>query len=147
MNRIEDYRPSEHEEYMSSPQLEYFERLLQRKKADLISTTTSAREELKESWLRGPDLFDVATSHADMALDIEDLARQRLNLSKIERALSKIKSGDYGYCELSGEKIGLQRLMAQPVATLCVEVQESMERAGRRQRVTPGVGEMTYSFA
>ena len=146
MSEIDVYRPTKDEDYMNQKQLAYFEKVLTARRNQIITSAISAKNELKESWLRGPDLFDIAASQAEIALDLGDLERNRAQLRRIENALAKIKSGEYGYCEITGDKIGLKRLEAQPFATLCIEAQESFEREVKGMRVPPKMGEVMYSY-
>lgn len=134
MNDHNSYKPTENEEYMNPSQLLYFrERLLNWRK-ELLSTTKSSRNDLKETNGQAPDLFDVASKNIDLAIDIEDMERRGRDIVLIDKALSRINSGEYGYCDLSGEEIGIRRLDAQPTATLCIQVQEMLERNSQMNR-------------
>lgn len=129
MHDHDTYRPTEDEEYMNPNQLEYFKVRLLDWRRELLSFTESSRNELKEGNLNTPDLFDVASKNIELALDIDDMERKTKKLTLIDKALSRISCGEYGYCDLSGEEIGLRRLEVQPTANLCIEVQEMLERS------------------
>lgn len=128
MRDHDTYRPTEEEEYMNPRQLEYFREKLTSLRRELLSITEISRNELKDTALNAADIFDVASQNMDLALDIEDIERKSKKLVLIEKALLKMNSGEYGYCALTEEEIGLRRLEAQPTATLCIEVQEMLER-------------------
>lgn len=129
-----DYIPSEEEDYMNDTQLNYFKNKLLKMRQGLLEGTENIRKELKDSWLNHPDVFDVATSQTGLAIELNGFGRNREQLTKIERALSLIENKEYGYCEMSGEEIGLKRLEAQPLATLCIDVQEMLERKNQQAR-------------
>ena len=91
----------------------------------------------KNTQVNRPDIFDVASKYSDLDNDIKNIERASERLSLIDRALEKINSGEYGYCELTGDEIGIGRLQAQPVATLCIKAQEMLERNSRKVRHQP----------
>lgn len=130
----EDYRPSEDEPFMSERQLAYFRRKLLRWKADILAEAKATLDHLKAEPIQEPDATDRAASETDWALELRARDRQRKLLAKIEQALERIASGEYGYCEISGEPISLQRLEARPIATMTLEVQERHEREERVSR-------------
>jgi len=130
----EDYRPSEDEPFMNDRQLAYFRRRLLRWQAEILAESRATLEHLKAEPIQEPDATDRAASETDWALELRARDRQRKLLAKIEQALERIESGDYGYCEISGEPISLQRLEARPVATMTLEVQERHEREERVSR-------------
>ena len=133
MIELEDgYVPSEKEEYMNPKQLEYFRRKLVAWKEELIDEARETMEHLKEENLNEPDINDRATVESDTAFELRTRDRYRKLVDKIEYALSKIQSGEYGYCEETGDPIGLKRLEARPVATLCIEAQERHEKYERQ---------------
>lgn len=132
-----DSAPAETEEYMNPAQLAYFEGKLRNLLSRLINVSASAKKELKETGLGVPDLYDVASAHTEIHLELEELKRHRSRIVMIEKALARIKDGSYGYCEMTGEKIGLRRLEIQPFATLSVEAQEMLERVERGMRWAP----------
>ena len=123
-----DYRPSPDEEYMNEMQIEYFrQKLLEWKKA-LLAQSQDTLEDLRQGGLNQPDDLDRASLETDKALDLRTKDRARKLISKINDALKRIEDGTYGYCEETGEPIGLERLEARPVATLSIEAQEHHER-------------------
>lgn len=130
---ITDHFPDQ-DAYMNPAQLAYFERKLQRLRQELLSMSVSAKNELKETGLGSPDLYDVATAQSEINVELEGLKRSRGHIRMIDRALAKISNGSYGYCEMTGERIGLKRLEIQPIATLSVEAQEMVERCERGMR-------------
>jgi len=120
------YEPSENEQYMSPNQLAYFKNILSKWKEDLLRDPSNAIENL--SGLNQPDLNDQAAMEAEAAIELRHKDRKRKLVSKINEALEKIKTGEYGYCEETGEAIGVSRLKARPIATLCIDAQERYER-------------------
>lgn len=131
MNVFQKYLPMEDEDYMNDRQLEYFrERLFQWRK-EIVSMTDTTRSDMQNNRRRSADILDLATSCIRFNMDTGNMQRQRENLSMIDVALARMDSGDYGYCILTGEEIGLRRLTVQPAATLCIEVQEMLERNTR----------------
>jgi DnaK suppressor protein len=123
-----DYKPSADEEYMNELQLEYFRRKLEDWKKSLVSQSEDTLEDLRQGGLNQPDDIDRASLETDKALDLRTKDRARKLISKINDALKRIEDGEYGYCEETGEPIGIERLEARPVATLCLEAQERHER-------------------
>ncbi len=123
-----DYKPSADEEYMNEMQLEYFRQKLLNWKKSLIGQATDTLNELKEGGLNQPDQIDRASLEADKALELRTRDRARKLISKINDALKRIEDGVYGYCEETGDPIGIDRLEVRPVATLSVEAQERHER-------------------
>jgi DnaK suppressor protein len=128
------YRPHEDEPFMSERQLAYFRRKLLQWKADIASEAKHTLDTLKEGPIQEPDQTDRASSETDWALELRTRDRQRKLISKIDAALRRIETGDYGYCEISGEPISLQRLEARPIATMTLEAQERHEREERVSR-------------
>ncbi|MBO7556530.1 MAG: RNA polymerase-binding protein DksA [Alphaproteobacteria bacterium] len=123
-----DYKPSEDEEYMNEMQLEYFRRKLEDWKKSLLSQSVDTLEDLRQGGLNQPDDIDRASLETDKALDLRTKDRARKLIAKIDAALKRIEDGEYGYCEETGEPIGIERLEARPVATLCLDAQERHER-------------------
>ena len=123
-----DYKPSADEEYMNDLQLEYFRRKLEDWKKSLLSQSEDTLEDLRQGGLNQPDDIDRASMETDKALDLRTKDRARKLIAKINEALKRIEDGEYGYCEETGEPIGVGRLEARPVATLCLEAQERHER-------------------
>jgi DnaK suppressor protein len=123
-----DYKPSENEEYMNEMQLEYFRKKLLEWKKSLLEQSKDTLDELKQGGLNQPDQIDRASLEADKALELRTRDRARKLISKIDEALKRIEDGSYGYCEETGDPIGVDRLEVRPVATLSIEAQERHER-------------------
>ena len=123
-----DYKPSADEEYMNDMQLEYFRQKLLAWKKSLVEQSQDTLEDLRQGGLNQPDDVDRASLEADKSLDLRTKDRARKLISKINEALERIEDGTYGYCEETGEPIGLERLEARPIATLSIEAQERHER-------------------
>lgn len=123
-----DYVPSPDEEYMNDLQVEYFRQKLMAWKKSLLNQSQDTLEDLRQGGLNQPDDIDRASMETDKALDLRTKDRARKLISKINDALKRIEDGTYGYCEETGEPIGLERLEARPVATLSIEAQERHER-------------------
>ncbi len=123
-----DYKPSADEEYMNDMQLEYFRQKLENWKKSIVSQSVDTLEDLRQGGLNQPDEIDRASMETDKSLDLRTKDRIRKLISKIDAALDRIEDGTYGYCEETGEPIGLDRLEARPVATLSIEAQERHER-------------------
>jgi DnaK suppressor protein len=129
-----DYRPSEDEPFMNELQRMYFRQKLLNWKEEIIRQTKETLAGLHEESTQHADLADRATSETDRALELRARDRQRKLIAKIDAALARIEDGSYGYCEETGEPIGLRRLDARPIATLSVEAQERHERRERVYR-------------
>jgi DnaK suppressor protein len=130
-----DYKPSEKEKYMNPIMLEYFRQKLIKWKADLLQESSSTLKDLQEDGgMQEPDIADRATLETDKSLEFRTRDRERKLINKIEEALRRIDENTYGYCEETGEPIGIKRLEARAVATLSVEAQERHERVERTQR-------------
>lgn len=121
------YHPSEKEEYMSDKHLSYFKNKLLAWREELLNESRDTLEHLKEENWHEPDINDRATVETDAALELRTRDRYRKLISKIDAALLRIADGSYGYCQETGEKIGLKRLDARPIATLSIEAQERHE--------------------
>jgi DnaK suppressor protein len=130
----DDYRPAEDEPFMNSRQLEYFRRKLIVWKQELMDQSAETIEGLQDSGRNVPDIADRASEETDRALELRTRDRQRKLVSKIDAALRRIESGEYGYCEVSGEQISLKRLDARPIATMTLEAQEKHERREKVHR-------------
>jgi DnaK suppressor protein len=124
----EDYRPTEDEEFMNPRQRDYFRRKLEDWKIEILRESRETLENLQEENTNHPDMADRASSESDRALELRTRDRQRKLISKIEAALKRLEDGTYGYCEETGEPIGIARLDARPIATLSLEAQEMHER-------------------
>ncbi|MXO63236.1 RNA polymerase-binding protein DksA [Qipengyuania oceanensis] len=129
-----DYVPHDDEEYMNDRQKDYFRMLLIEWKRSIHDSANSTLQSLKDGPIREPDLNDRASSETDWGIELRTRDRQRKLISKIDAALRRIDSDEYGYCEVTGEPIGLRRLIARPVATMTVEAQEAHERREKVSR-------------
>jgi DnaK suppressor protein len=129
-----DYTPSEDEEYMNSRQLEYFRQLLLAWKKSILSASEGTLQSLQDGPIRDADLNDRASSETDWGIELRTRDRQRKLIAKIDSALRRIDEGDYGWCEVTGDPIGIRRLIARPVATMTVEAQEAHERREKVSR-------------
>lgn len=109
-------------------QLEYFRRKLIEWKKELLTQSSDTLEDLRQGGLNQPDDIDRASLETDKSIDLRTKDRARKLIMKIDEALERIEDGTYGYCEETGEEIGIARLMARPTATLCIEAQERHER-------------------
>ena len=123
-----DYRPSADEEYMNPVMREYFRQKLLDWKKSLLNQSKDTLEDLRQGGLNQPDEIDRASLETDKALELRTRDRARKLISKIDEAIKRIEDGEYGYCEETGEPIGVERLEVRPVATLCIEAQERHER-------------------
>lgn len=121
------YAPSENEAYMNPLQLEYFRQKLLSWKEELIAGSRGTLNHLKEENWNEPDFNDRASVETETTIELRISNRHLKLINKIQEALYKIDRGEYGYCEETGEEIGIKRLLARPVATLCIEAQERHE--------------------
>jgi len=127
----QDYKPSETEKYMNPLQLEYFRQKLVGWKNELLTESRQTIEHLSEENWQETDLNDRASLETDTTLELRTRDRYRKLLDKIDGALEKVDSGEYGYCEETGDEIGIRRLEARPIAALTVEAQERHENYER----------------
>jgi DnaK suppressor protein len=114
-------------EYMNDKQLDFFRVRLEHQKAELLSSAGETTEHLREDTSIVPDPVDRATIEEEHALELRTRDRERKLLKKIAQALARLDTGEYGFCDETGEPIGLQRLMARPTATLSLEAQQRRE--------------------
>jgi len=119
---------------MSEGQIEHFRKLLNAWKQELMEEVDRTMLHMKDDAANFPDPSDRATQESDFGLELRTRDRERKLLRKIDSALLRIEEGSYGYCEETGDEIGLRRLEARPVATLCLEAQERRELAERQFR-------------
>ncbi|ATC31219.1 RNA polymerase-binding protein DksA [Caulobacter vibrioides] len=129
-----NYRPSEDEPFVNDRQLEYFKQKLLAWKEEILRESRETVSHLQKETENHADLADRASSETDRALELRTRDRQRKLISKIDQALRRVEDGSYGYCEETGEPIGLARLEARPTATMSVEAQERHERRERVHR-------------
>lgn len=119
------------DEYMSAAQLDFFRRKLKALESELRANAGETTEHLRETVLV-PDPADRATIEEEHALELRTRDRERKLIKKVQQALMRIESGEYGYCEETGEPIGLKRLLARPTATLSIEAQQRRELRQRQ---------------
>jgi DnaK suppressor protein len=115
------------DEYMNDVQMAFFKLRLQRLKDEVLSNASETTEHLREDTVVTPDPADRATIEEEHALELRTRDRERKLLKKIEQSIARIDAGDYGYCDETGEPIGVPRLLARPTATLSLEAQERRE--------------------
>jgi len=127
---IEDYPPyvpAKGEEYMSPEMLEHFKKKLNAWKEQLIEEANSTVSHLQSDSETPADPNDRASQEEEFALELRTRDRERKLISKIDKSLKDIESGEYGYCKMSGDEIGLARMEARPTATLTVEMKTKQE--------------------
>ena len=123
------YTPNEKEKYMCPKQRSYFKkRLIDWRNEIIESNSKSLYLNEVDQEISSPDIVDQASSQTEKTVEMRTLNRQRKLLTKIDQAIKKIKNDTYGYCEETGEPIGIKRLIARPIATLSIEAQEKHER-------------------
>jgi DnaK suppressor protein len=131
---IDPYKPRRGEEYMSQGQLDHFHKILSAWKRELMYEVDRTVHHMQDEAANFPDPNDRATQESEFGLELRTRDRERKLLRKIDSALARIEEGSYGFCDETGEEIGLKRLEARPVATLCLEAQERRELAERQFR-------------
>lgn len=131
---LEEYRPTEDEPFMNDRQRDYFRRKLIEWRNEILRESKGTLDQLQEDDHHLPDLTDRASSETEKALELRTRDRQRKLISKIDSALRRIETGEYGFCEETGEPIGIRRLEARPIATLSLEAQERHERMEKVHR-------------
>jgi len=126
---VKKYTPNAKEKYMSEKQKTYFKKRLVDWKNEIIEINSKGLylNEVDHE-ISSPDIVDQAASQTEKTVEMRTLNRQIKLLSKIEKAIKKINDNTYGYCEETGEPIGLKRLIARPIATLSIEAQEKHEK-------------------
>lgn len=131
----QNYKPTEKEEYMSPVMLEYFRQKLLHWKEELLQESSETLADIaSDGGMQEPDITDRASAETERALEFRTRDRYRKLISKIDSAVGRIEQGEYGYCDETGEPIGVKRLEARPIATLSIEAQERHERNERTQR-------------
>ena len=123
------YIPNKKEKYMCEKHKKYFKKKLTEWRNEIVESNTKGLylNEI-DGEISSADVVDQASSHAEKTVEMRTLNRQIKLLSKIDRAIKKIDNNTYGYCEETGEPIGLKRLIARPIATLSIESQEKHEK-------------------
>ena len=128
-----NYKPTEKEKFMSAKMKEYFRLKLIDWKNELLKESSQTLANLqKEENSAKPDITDRASEEIERSFELRTRDRERKLINKIESALRRIEDGSFGYCEESGEKIGIKRLEARPVATLSIEAQEMHEKQEKK---------------
>ena len=123
------YAPNDKEKYMCAKHKKFFTEELLKWKSDIIKSNNLGNIlNSSDDNVSSADIVDQASSYTDKSVEMKALNRSRKLISKINSALQRIKEGTYGYCEETGEPIGLKRLIARPIATLCIEAQERHEK-------------------
>ena len=126
------YRPTKKEKFMNAKMKEYFRQKLENWKNELLKESSQTLNNLQSENEAKPDMTDRASEEIDRTFELRTRDRERKLINKIDAALRRISDGSYGYCEETGEPIGLKRLEARPVATLSLEAQEMHEKAEKR---------------
>ena len=118
---IKPYVEKKDEEYMSKKMLEHFRTILNAWKQELLEEVSRTVHTMQDETANHPDPNDRASQETDMSLELRSRDRERKLIKKIDEAIERIDTGDYGYCETCGVEIGVQRLEARPTATLCID--------------------------
>ena len=128
------YQPKAREEYMNSKQLEYFRQRLLAWRQELVEESQETINNLRHEVRDVGDEAERATRETENSLELRTRDRYRKLIGKIDKALGRIDDASYGYCEETGEEIGLARLEARPIATLCLDAQERWELRQRQMK-------------
>ena len=126
------YKPTQKEKFMNAKMKEYFRQKLLNWKNELLKESNQTLSNLQSDNEAKPDITDRASEEIDRSFELRTRDRERKLINKINSALQRIEDGTYGYCNETGEPIGLKRLEARPVATLSLEAQEMHEKAEKR---------------
>ena len=127
-----NYKPTQKEKFMNAKMKEYFKQKLLSWKNELLKESSQTLNNLQSDNEAKPDITDRASEEIDRSFELRTRDRERKLINKINAALLRIEDGSYGYCDETGEPIGLKRLEARPVATLSLEAQEMHEKAEKR---------------
>jgi DnaK suppressor protein len=122
-----NYHPLQREEYMNPKHLAYFRAKLQKWRDDLVEESKQTIDNLREEVRDVGDEAERATRETENSLELRTRDRYRKLIAKIDKALKRIEEGRYGFCEETDEEIGIERLEARPIATLCLDAQERWE--------------------
>ena len=126
---VKKYIPNEKEKYMCQKQKTYFKKRLVEWRNEILETNTkSLYLNDVDHEISSPDIVDQASSQTEKNVEMRTLNRQRKLISKIDQAIKRIDNNTYGFCEETGEPIGIKRLLARPIATLTIEAQEKHEK-------------------
>jgi len=124
----EGYKPLPNEKFMNERQMSYFHKKLVDWKEEILRESKETLNHLQEDSQKEPDIADRASSETDWSIELRTRDRQRKLITKIDAAIERIKNGEYGYCEVTGEPINLERLDARPIAMMTLEAQEEHEK-------------------
>ena len=127
------YKPAKGEKYMASKQITHFKTILVKWKELLVKEADKTMAHMKNDSTKLADPNDAATQEEEFRLELRTRDRERKLIRKIDQALQRVDDGFYGFCEDTGEPIGIKRLEARPIATLCIEAQERHERMEKTQ--------------
>ncbi len=127
------YKAKKNEDYMCPSQINHFKTILLEWKNLLMKEADKTVEHMKKDSTKLSDPNDAATQEEEFRLELRTRDRERKLIMKIDQALQRVDDGHYGYCEDTGEPIGIKRLEARPIATLCIEAQERHERLEKTQ--------------
>jgi len=125
---VKKYIPNEKEKYMCSKQKVFFKKKLLDWKNEIIKSNSKVLFVNDDQEISSPDIVDQASSQTEKSIEMRTINRQRKLLTKIDKAIKRIEDDTYGYCEETGEPIGIKRLIARPIATLSIEAQEKHEK-------------------
>jgi DnaK suppressor protein len=129
-----DYKPKEKDPFMNPVMLEYFRQKLQDWRGELLSESSETLHNLQQGSSLEPDIADRASTETERSIELRTRDRARKLIAKIDEALQRVESGDYGFCEETQEPISLKRLEARPIATLSIEAQERHEKMEKIHR-------------
>ena len=125
---VKKYTPNDKEKYMCAKQKAFFKKKLLAWKDEIIKSNSKILFVNEDQEISSPDVVDQASSQTEKTIEMRTINRQRKLLTKIDKAVKRIDEDTYGYCEESGEPIGIKRLIARPIATLSIEAQEKHEK-------------------
>lgn len=129
-----DYTPTDKEDFMNPMMQEFFRQRLTDWRAELLRESGVTLQNMQTTSVQEPDIADRASQESERTLELRTRDRERKLIAKIDAALRRIESGEYGYCEDTGEPIGVKRLIARPIATMSIEAQERHERMEKTHR-------------
>ena len=129
-----DYKPHEKDPFMNPVMLEYSRQKLERWRGELLTESNETLHNLQQGSSLEPDIADRASTETERSIELRTRDRARKLIAKIDEALQRVESGEYGYCEETNEPISLKRLEARPIATLSIEAQERHERMEKIHR-------------
>lgn len=124
----EGYKPSPDEEFMNKFQTKYFHQKLLDWKTDILRESKETLNHLQEDSQKEPDIADRASTETDWSIELRTRDRQRKLITKIDAAIERLEKGEFGYCQVTGEPINLDRLTARPIAMMTLEAQEEHEK-------------------